>query len=426
MTSTYVLDSSVLLSAGKKALYSFGSDDVVIPFTVVKEVESKKSDPNLGYPARAVIKALDELNEGDRLRKGVPLGAGLGNLYVEMEVGEIPDELGTYPSNDTRIVSVAYYKQLFGHDVKLVSKDIAMRIIASLVGVPSQDYHDETGLTDASIDKVATHLVDSEDIDELHRTGSVRLDLDVPLNVGIELRSNVNPKHSALVIARPGYVFRKVEAPKVASVESRSREQAFALDYLTDESVRIVSLGGRAGTGKTTLALAAAVAQVEYGTYKKIVVFRSMHAVGGEELGFLPGTEAEKLDPWTKAIYDSLESFLSKPQIDKLQREKRIEVLPLTHIRGRTFTGAFILIDEAQNLERATLLTALSRLGKGSKAALSWDVSQRDNFRVGRFDGIYEVVRRLMGEELFAHVALQKSERSEVAELVSRKLDDFA
>jgi PhoH-like ATPase len=194
-----------------------------------------------------------------------------------------------------------------------------------------------------------------------------------------------------------------------------------------DESIKIVSLGGRAGTGKTTLALAAGVEQlnINNGSYKKIIVFRSMHAVGGEELGFLPGTEAEKMDPWTAAIYDSLNSFLTPQQINLLKTKQAIEVLPLTHIRGRTFNNAFIILDESQNLERATLLTALSRLGKNSKAVMSWDVSQRDNFRVGRHDGVYEVTSRLLGEKLFAHTSLKKSERSDVAELVSRVLDDF-
>jgi PhoH-like ATPase len=213
----------------------------------------------------------------------------------------------------------------------------------------------------------------------------------------------------------------------VAGLQSRSAEQAFAINYLMDESIKIVSLGGRAGTGKTTLALAAGIEQlnINNGTYKKVIIFRSMHAVGGEELGFLPGTEAEKMSPWEAAIYDSLNSFLTPAQIGALKAKQAIEVLPLTHIRGRTFNNAFIIIDESQNLERATILTALSRLGKNSKAVMSWDVSQRDNFRVGRHDGVYEVTDRLLGEKLFAHTSLKKSERSDVAELVSRVLDDF-
>jgi PhoH-like ATPase len=424
MTTTFVLDSSVLLSAGKKALYSFGENDVVIPFTVVKEIESKRSDPETGYPARSVLRALDEMNDAGDLKVGVPLGEGFGTLRVEANhIGETPDLLRSYPSNDTRIATVAFNLKLDDPNVVLVTKDLTLRIVASLVDVPTQGF----GVGDFStehIDKVETAWIDSEVIDQIHGTGGARLNLDVPLNVPLELRSFTEPKKTALVLAQKEYIFRKVEAPKISGLESHSREQAFAIDYLTDEDVQIVSLGGRAGTGKTTLALAAGVEQLDK-PFKKIIVFRSMHSVGGEELGFLPGTEQEKLDPWTKAIFDSLESFLTKGQIDKLKREQRIEVLPITHVRGRTFSNAFIVIDEAQNLERATIMTLLSRLGHNSKAVLSWDVSQRDNFRVGRFDGIYEVVRRLLGEELFGHVSLHKSERSAVAELVSRKLDDF-
>jgi PhoH-like ATPase len=425
MTSTFVLDTSVLLSAGKKALYSFGTNDVVIPFVVIKELENKKNDPEIGYPARSVLRALDELNDAGDLKVGVPLGEGFGTLRVEVNhVTDVPAELRNYPSNDTRIATVALNLKREDPNVVLVTKDFSLRIVASLVDVPTADFI-PSDLSGDHIDSIETHYVDSEVIDEIHRTGGTRLDLNVPLNVPLELRSHTNDKHTALVLAQTEYIFRKVEAPKVSGVESHSREQAIAIDYLTDEDVKIVSLGGRAGTGKTTLALAAAVEQVEKGKFKKIIIFRSMHSVGGEELGFLPGTEQEKMDPWTKAIFDSLESFLTKGQIDKLKREQRIEVLPITHVRGRTFSNAFILVDESQNLERATLLTLLSRLGHGSKAALSWDVAQRDNHRVGRYDGIYEVVRRLLGEKLFGHVSLRKSERSEVAELVSRKLDDF-
>lgn len=426
MTTTFVLDASVLLSAGKKALYSFGENDVVIPFTVVKEIESKKTDPEIGYPARTVLRALDELNDAGDLKVGVPLGEGFGTLRVEVNhVGKVPDILLNYPSNDTRIATVAFNLKLEDPNVVLVTKDLGLRIVASLVDVPTQAFSAGEDFSTEYIDRVETEWVDSEVIDEIHVTKGARLDLDVPLNVPLELRSFSDPKKTALVLAQKEYIFRKVEAPKISGLESHSREQAFAIDYLTDDDVKIVSLGGRAGTGKTTLALAAAVEQVEKGNFKKIIVFRSMHAVGGEELGFLPGTEQEKMDPWVAAIFDSLESFLTKPQIERLKREQRIQVLPITHVRGRTFSNAFIVIDEAQNLERATIMTLLSRLGHNSKAVLSWDQSQRDNFRVGRFDGIYEVVRRLLGEELFGHVSLQKSERSAVADLVSRKLDDF-
>jgi len=426
MATTNVLDTSVLLSAGRTALLSFGGDNVVLPLVVVRELESKRNDPNLGLAARSVLRALDDLRTKGDLKKGVSLGEGYGSLRIETNnVHDVPKELQNHPSNDSRIITVAYNLAKNSADsVVLVSKDIPLKIMAEVVGVVTRDFV-PANISGDFIDKTETYWVPASVISDIHEFGEVKLDIDVPRNVGVILRNEENPKNTALVIAGPQYVFRKVEAPEVAGLESKSAEQAIAIDYLTDDSIKIVSLGGRAGTGKTTLALAAGVEQVNRGMYKKIIVFRSMHAVGGEELGFLPGTEAEKMDPWTAAIYDSLGSFLTPQQINQLKAKQTIEVLPLTHIRGRTFNNAFILIDESQNLERATILTALSRLGKNSKAVMSWDVSQRDNFRVGRHDGVYEVTSRLLGEKLFAHTSLQKSERSDVAELVSRVLDDF-
>jgi len=426
MANTVVLDTSVLLSAGRTALKSFGADNVVLPLVVVRELETKRNDPDLGLAARSVLRALDDLlSEGD-LREGVSLGEGYGTLRIETNhVHDVPDSLKSYPSNDTKIVTVALnLSNELDNDVFLVTKDIPLKIMASIVSVKTLNFT-PANISGEYIDNTETRWVTAEQIDEVHETGTIRLDFDIPRNVGVILRNEENPKDTAMVISGKQYEFDLIEQYNIAGLESRSAEQAFAINYLMDESVKIVSLGGRAGTGKTTLALAAGVEQVNKGVYKKIIVFRSMHAVGGEELGFLPGTEAEKMDPWTAAIYDSLGSFLTKEQIGKLKTKQAIEVLPLTHIRGRTFNNAFIIIDESQNLERATILTALSRLGKNSKAIMTWDVSQRDNFRVGRHDGVYEVASRLLGEKLFAHTSLKKSERSDVAELVSRVLDDF-
>jgi PhoH-like ATPase len=428
MANTYVLDTSVLLSAGRTALYSFGANNVVLPLVVVRELETKRNDPDLGLAARSVLRALEALLSQGDLREGVSLGEGYGSLKIETNhVQDVPEALRSYPSNDTRIVTVALNlsnEADLDDTVYLVTKDIPLKLMASIVGVKTENFTPQN-ISGDYIDNTEVVWVDAEVINEVHENETVRLDLDIPRNVGVLLRSNENPKHTALVISGKQYEFNLIKDYEVSGLESRSAEQAFAIDYLMDESVKIVSLGGRAGTGKTTLALAAGVEQFNKGIYKKIIVFRSMHAVGGEELGFLPGTEAEKMDPWTAAIYDSLGSFLTKEQIGKLKTKQAIEVLPLTHIRGRTFNNAFIIIDESQNLERATILTALSRLGKNSKAVMTWDVSQRDNFRVGRHDGVYEVASRLLGEKLFAHTSLKKSERSDVAELVSRVLDDF-
>lgn len=424
--TTYVLDTSVLLSAGKKALYSFPENRIVIPLTVVKELESKRNDPELGLAARSVLRELDDLrNKGD-IKKGIPLG---DNSEVRIEVNHVdnvPSILRPYASNDVKIITVAKYlsDQPENRNVILVSKDLTLKITASLVDVKTVDFV-PMDIESDHIDKIEVIYVADDIIDEIHSTGSTRLDLDIPINVAVNLRSLSDDKKTALVIAKAEYEFVKANPQKIFKLDPRGAEQGVASHYLMDPKIKIVSLGGRAGTGKTSLALAAGLAQVDAQLYKKVTVFRSMHAVGGEELGFLPGTEAEKMDPWTAAIWDSLGSFLDPIAIDHHKRQGTIEVLPLTHIRGRNLSNRFILIDEAQNLERSTIMTALSRSGANTKAVMSWDVSQRDNFRVGRHDGIYEVTSRLLGEKLFAHVSLHKSQRSDVAELVSRKLDDY-
>ena len=197
-----------------------------------------------------------------------------------------------------------------------------------------------------------------------------------------------------------------------------------AIDLLTDPEIGIVSLGGNAGTGKSVLALAAGLeAVLEARTHSRVVVFRPLYSVGGQDLGFLPGTEAEKMGPWAAAVVDALESVMSHEVIDEVLDRGLLEVLPLTHIRGRSLTDSFVVIDEAQNLERGVLLTALSRLGRGSRVVLTHDVAQRDNLRVGRHDGVVSVIEALKGHPLFAHITLSRSERSAIAALVTDLLD---
>ena len=192
-------------------------------------------------------------------------------------------------------------------------------------------------------------------------------------------------------------------------------------------SIGIVSLGGRAGTGKSALALCAGLeAVLERRQHSKVVVFRPLYAVGGQELGYLPGTEGEKMAPWAQAVFDTLGAVTSKVVIDEIVERGLLEVLPLTHIRGRSLHDAFVIVDEAQSLERNVLLTVLSRIGQDSRVVLTHDVAQRDNLRVGRHDGVVAVVEKLKGHPLFAHVTLHRSERSPIAALITEMLEDVA
>ena len=197
-----------------------------------------------------------------------------------------------------------------------------------------------------------------------------------------------------------------------------------ALDLLADPTIGVVSLGGPAGTGKSVLALAAGLeAVVERRTHRRVVVFRPLFAVGGQELGYPPGSEQEKMSPWAAAVADALEAVTERHVVEELMERGLLETLPLTHIRGRTLTDSWVVIDEAQNLERSVLLTALSRIGPNSRVVLTHDVSQRDNLRVGRHDGVLTVVNDLQGHPLFAHMSLSRSERSAVAGLVADLVD---
>jgi PhoH-like ATPase len=209
-------------------------------------------------------------------------------------------------------------------------------------------------------------------------------------------------------------------------LRGRSAEQRIALDLLLDEAVGIVSLGGRAGTGKSALALCAGLDQVmERGRHRKVVVFRPLYAVGGQELGYLPGTELEKMSPWAQAVFDTLGAVLHENVLEEVLSRGLLEVLPLTHVRGRSLHDAFVIVDEAQSLERGVLLTVLSRVGTGSRVVLTHDVAQRDNLRIGRHDGITAVVEVLKGQPLFAHLTLTRSERSPIAEVVTALLEDI-
>jgi PhoH-like ATPase len=261
-------------------------------------------------------------------------------------------------------------------------------------------------------------------INSLFDEGVVDIDeaRDMPCHTGIRLLSG---RSSALGRVNPEKRVQLVRGDREAfGLHGRSAEQRVALDLLLDDSVGIVSLGGKAGTGKSALALCAGLeAVLERRTHRKVVVFRPLYAVGGQQLGYLPGSEADKMGPWAQAVFDTLEGLASTEVIDEVASRGMLEVLPLTHIRGRSLHDSFVIVDEAQSLERNVLLTVLSRLGTNSRVVLTHDVAQRDNLRVGRHDGVAAVIETLKGHPLFAHVTLTRSERSPIAALVTELLE---
>jgi PhoH-like ATPase len=427
-TRTFVLDTSVLL-ADPAALKRFHEHEVVLPVVVITELEAKRHHPELGYFARAALRMLDELRVvHGKLDEPIPISDEGGTVRVELNHSDpslLPSgfRLG---DNDTRILSVALNLSAEGADVTLVSKDLPMRVKASSVGLAAEEYRAElaieTGYTGMSELEVGPY-----DLDTLYDEGVLELPAarDLPCHSGLVLLSS---RGSALGRVTPDKQVRLVRGDREAfGIHGRSAEQRIALDLLLDHEIGIVSLGGRAGTGKSALALCAGLESVlERRQHKRVVVFRPLFAVGGQELGYLPGSESEKMQPWAQAVFDTLGAVASAEVIDEVLARGMLEVLPLTHIRGRSLHDAFVVVDEAQSLERNVLLTVLSRVGAGSRVVLTHDVAQRDNLRVGRYDGVVAVVERLKGHPLFAHVTLTRSERSPIAALVTEMLEDVS
>ncbi len=421
---TYVLDTSVLLS-DPTALRRFEEHELVLPLVVLTELEAKRHHPELGWAARSALRALEGLRERHgSLLSALPVNESGGTLRVEINhttTSDLPAAL-RYDSSDHRILTVAHNLSVEGADVVLVSKDLPLRLKAGVLGIDAVEFRD-TEVTDHSWTGFTDLMVDGSVVDELYKFNTVDLaeTRDLPVNTGVSL---VAGSQSGLGRVRADKCVHRIIDRPVFDVRARSREQHIAFDLLTDESIGIVSLGGRAGTGKSVLALAAALDSVlEKQIHSKVLVFRPLYAVGGQELGYLPGSENEKMSPWAAAVTDALESIAGPAVIDEVIRRRLLEVLPLTHIRGRSITDAFIIIDEAQNLERNVLLTALTRIGANSKVVLTHDVAQRDNLRVGRHDGIGAVIDHLRGHPLFGHITLNRSERSRVAALVAGLLD---
>ena len=424
---TYILDTSVLLS-DPRALLRFAEHDVVLPVVVITELEAKRSHPELGYFARQALRLLDDLRiEHGRLDQAIPIGTSGGTLRVELNHASgdsLPAGL-RLGDNDTRILSVAASLASEGGEVVIVSKDLPMRVKASSVGLTAEEYKAEFVVT-TGWNGVVELNVGSKILDELYKSGSAMIAdaQQLPTHTGLVLNSE---KNSALGRVLPNGSVQLIRGDvEVFGIRGRSAEQRIALDLLLDDEVGIVSLGGRAGTGKSALALCAGLEQtLERGKHRSIMVFRPLYAVGGQELGYLPGTEGEKMSPWAQAVFDTLGAVTSREVIDEVMARGMLEVLPLTHIRGRSLHDAFVIVDEAQSLERNVLLTVLSRIGRGSKVVLTHDVAQRDNLRVGRYDGIAAVIEKLKGHSLFAHVTLTRSERSPIAAMVTELLEEI-
>ncbi|MFJ2864797.1 PhoH family protein [Kitasatospora sp. NPDC087314] len=429
---TYVLDTSVLL-ADPLAMTRFEEHEVVLPVVVVTELEAKRHHPELGYFARQALRLLDDYRiRHGRLDEPIPVGELGGTIRVELNHSDLSILPAGYRVGggeaDSRILAVARNLQAEGYDVTVVSKDLPLRIKASSVGLLAEEYRAELAITSGWTGMSELH-VPADRVDALFAAGhdaavDVEGAAELPVHTGLVLTSE---RGRALGRVTGDGRVRLVRGEREAfGLRGRSAEQRVALDLLLDPDVGIVSMGGRAGTGKSALALCAGLeAVLERGQHRKVMVFRPLYAVGGQELGYLPGSETEKMSPWAQAVFDTLSAVTTPDVIEEVISRGMLEVLPLTHIRGRSLHDAFVIVDEAQSLERNVLLTVLSRIGQGSRVVLTHDVAQRDNLRVGRYDGVVAVVEKLKGHPLFAHITLTRSERSPIAALVTEMLEDI-
>ncbi|GLZ43419.1 phosphate starvation protein PhoH [Actinokineospora sp. NBRC 105648] len=421
-----------MLLADPWALTRFDEHSVVVPLVVISELEGKRHHPELGWFARETLRLLDDLRlRHGRLDKPIPIGDADGTLHIELnhtDPSVLPLGFRT-DGNDARILACALNLAAEGLAVTLVTKDIPLRVKAGAVGLDADEYRAGevtpsgwTGIADLDVPHEAVDALFAEDTVDPVDFG-IPAAAELPTNTGLRL---LGGSSSALGRVTADKQIRLVRGDREAfGLHGRSAEQRIALDLLLDPEIGIVSLGGRAGTGKSALALCAGLeAVMERGLHKRVVVFRPMYAVGGQDLGYLPGSESEKMMPWAQAVFDTLGALVGAHVIEEVLDRGMLEVLPLTHIRGRSLHDTFVIVDEAQSLERNVLLTVLSRLGSGSRVVLTHDVAQRDNLRVGRHDGVAAVIEKLKGHPLFAHVTLTRSERSPIAALVTEMLED--
>lgn len=421
---TFVLDTSVLLS-DPKAMFRFAEHAVILPVVVISELEKKRHDPEIGFFAREALRNLDELRaEHERLDFPIAVGKG-GSLRVELNHSNqtvLPSGL-QLGDNDSRILAVALNLANEGMAVTVVSKDLPMRVKAASIGLAAEEYRAELA-PDSGYTGIAEVAISADEMAKLYddEVISSKAVAGIPVNTSLVISSE---RGSALGrVTSPGKISVVRGDRDLFGLSGRSAEQRLAIDVLLDPTIGIVSLGGRAGTGKSALALCAGLeAVLERQIHRKIMVFRPLYAVGGQDLGYLPGDAAEKMNPWAEATFDTLSSVVSHNVVEEVMARGLLEVLPLTHIRGRSLHDAFVIVDEAQSLERNVLLTMLSRIGQNSRVVLTHDVAQRDNLRVGRHDGVASVIEALKGQQLFAHLTLMRSERSAIAALVTDLLE---
>ncbi|WP_020676119.1 PhoH family protein [Geopsychrobacter electrodiphilus] len=435
---TYVLDTNVLLH-DPQAIFRFEDNNVILPLTVVEEIDRfKKEQSETGRNARQISRIIDGFRGQGKLLDGVLLpGGGLFKIaiYREEAMKRLPPELQV-DQGDNRILAVAQELVEAGNtDIFFITKDINLRIKADTIGLRAEDYESDKVAIDDLYSGTSELLVSSDEVDQFYKSGELALGGEYLSNQGITLIDAGNPSHSA--IGRYDAIQQKLRPllrpPKdgIWGIHPRNREQQFALDLLLNDDIRVVSLVGKAGTGKTLLAIAAGLLKTaDESVYSRLLVSRPVFPMG-RDLGFLPGDLEEKLAPWMQPIFDNVELLLSS--VEEGGKRKRgyrelidlglMEIEPLTYIRGRSIPHQYLIVDEAQNLTPHEIKTIITRAGEGTKVVLTGDPYQIDNPYIdSSSNGLSYAVERLKGQDIAGHMTLTKGERSALAELAANLL----
>ena len=434
---TYILDTNVYLTDAK-SIFAFGKNDILVPLKVLEEIDRhKKRQDSVGLNARNIIRILDSLREKGNLKKGVRIGKGKGVIFIKnCDTSLLPEELSITDPDNMIIGTVLAEKQNFPNKkIVVVSRDINMRIKCDSLEIPVQDYTVGQVVQNSSLlhTGFTKHLVDDEIIDQFYEGEDIFLDKeDVRLypNQMIMLVSNSNEKKTGLArFSNYNLSLKKInDQGDVWGVRSRNKEQKFALDLLLDPEVPVVTLVGKAGSGKTLCALAAGLHQTvedaRESIYRRLIVTRPIQPLG-RDIGYLPGSMEEKMIPWLSPIKDNLEYLMGadKKMLDLYINDGIIEIEALTYIRGRSISNAYIVIDECQQLTQHEIKTILTRVGENTKIVMTGDIEQIDNVYVDETsNGLTYVVEKFKEHELAGHIILTKGERSKVATLAAKIL----
>jgi PhoH-like ATPase len=435
MVKNYVLDTSVLLHSSN-SIRSFGDNVVVIPYVVLEELDKFKTrDDEVGKNARQVTRDLNLLREQGLLSQGVTVNESGGTLKVELGYIESQDPSLVVKTNDDQILNVCLGLAKNGNTV-LVSKDINLVIRADVFGLPAEDFSSDKLVADTSelYTGTASLEVSSEVIDSFYAGESIYYDTLTEErlfpNQYLTLTSSTDPAKTALArVQHIGKPLARVKKSKLTNISPRNREQQFLVDAMMDKNISIVSITGAAGTGKTLLSLACCLDLIESGEYEKLIISRPIQPMG-KDIGYLPGTELEKLSPWMGPIKDSI-NFLTKAKAKSRGHDMftemiefgMLEVAALTFIKGRSLPNTLYLIDEAEDLSRPEIKTIVSRMGDNSKVILIGDVLQISNPYVDTTNnGLSIVAEKFKEYEFAAHLTLTKGERSELATVASKIL----